>query len=416
VTTQSGSRNGGAGSSHGADEAGVDEAGDRDDDLELRSIRAVWRSMRQEDPPGGGLAELLAAARAKAETMQPRPRLWQRLVAALRRPPALAFVTVMVVVGGAVLFGRRHAEHREVTREVARAASPGAFEAPAAARGPEGTAASHGPAALGQVEGTTGSMIAVPHGSEAGDKDLAPEPPSASGPPPTESAMAQDRALKLQRREVASGTSRAAAGLDLDATRRPGARAPATARIAGPSDAARVAGDDAARVAGDDAARVAGGDAARVAGGDAATLESAAPRANAAGTVMPTQVAKGASSENAGPRANAAGTVMPTQVAKGASSENAGPRAGAPERDKAGPRANVQVQGNAGPRANVPGAATSGNGPRGSLGPLYRQCESAARQGDCVGVKRIVERITTTDRSYRARLAKDSPIAKCLAD
>jgi hypothetical protein len=47
---------------------------------------------------------------------------------------------------------------------------------------------------------------------------------------------------------------------------------------------------------------------------------------------------------------------------------------------------------------------------------LYEQCESAARRGDCVAVKRILGRITKTDRGYRARLAKDSAIAKCLAE
>ena len=372
MTTRSGSRNGGASSSRGADEAGVDEAGDRDDDPELRAIRAVWRSMRQEDPPGGGLAELLTAARAKAETMQPRPRWWQRLAVALRRPPALAFVTVMVVVVGAVLFGR-HAEHRQVRGEVARAASPGALEAPVAARGPDDTAAPRGPAALGQVAATTGPLTAFRHGSEAGDKDLAPEVLSASGPPPTESATAQDRPLTPQRPEVASGTSRAGAGSDLDATRRPGARPPAPALAVG------AARDDAARAAHDD-------DAARAAREDAA----GGAREDAAGPAT------------AGPPVNDPGVPTSTEQAK--------------VTERAERPVNVAGRGNAGQRANAPGAAPPGNAPRGSLGPLYRQCESAARQGDCVGVKRIVGKITTTDRSYRARLAKDSPIAKCLAD
>jgi hypothetical protein len=49
-------------------------------------------------------------------------------------------------------------------------------------------------------------------------------------------------------------------------------------------------------------------------------------------------------------------------------------------------------------------------------GALYQQCELAAQRGDCVAVKRIVGRITATDRGYRARIAKGSPVAKCLAD
>jgi hypothetical protein len=49
---------------------------------------------------------LLAAAREKAESMRETPAWWQRLFTQLRRPPALAFATVMLLVGGAVLVTR----------------------------------------------------------------------------------------------------------------------------------------------------------------------------------------------------------------------------------------------------------------------------------------------------------------------
>lgn len=51
-----------------------------------------------------------------------------------------------------------------------------------------------------------------------------------------------------------------------------------------------------------------------------------------------------------------------------------------------------------------------------TLEQLYQQCETAARRGDCATVRRLVVRITTRDRGYRARIAKDSAVGKCLAD
>jgi hypothetical protein len=50
------------------------------------------------------------------------------------------------------------------------------------------------------------------------------------------------------------------------------------------------------------------------------------------------------------------------------------------------------------------------------LAQLYQQCESAARRGDCVAVRLMVGRIAKTDGGYLARVAKDSPVAKCLAE
>jgi hypothetical protein len=96
--------------------AAREDAGSQDDtDAQLQAMRAVWLSMREEDPPDGGLVDLLAAARAKAETMRTRPTLWQRVLAVLKRPPALAFATVVVLVGGAVLFiGRGKGMHADL--------------------------------------------------------------------------------------------------------------------------------------------------------------------------------------------------------------------------------------------------------------------------------------------------------------
>jgi len=49
-------------------------------------------------------------------------------------------------------------------------------------------------------------------------------------------------------------------------------------------------------------------------------------------------------------------------------------------------------------------------------GDLSRQCEAAAQRGDCATVRRLVDQITRTDRGYRARVAKNSPVGKCLTE
>jgi hypothetical protein len=106
-------------------------AEERADDPERHAMRAVWLAMRDEDPPERGLAELLAAARAKADAMQVRPALWQRVIAGLRRPPPLACAAVLVlVVGGAVILGGRGLDGPAPAR--APAVSRGMTTAPAA--------------------------------------------------------------------------------------------------------------------------------------------------------------------------------------------------------------------------------------------------------------------------------------------
>ncbi|MBV8759408.1 MAG: hypothetical protein JO257_19120 [Deltaproteobacteria bacterium] len=66
-----------------------------------------WLSLPDEDPPERGLAELLAAARVKAEVMA-SPPWWKRMFAVLRRPPVLALATVMILIGGVIVVGGHH--------------------------------------------------------------------------------------------------------------------------------------------------------------------------------------------------------------------------------------------------------------------------------------------------------------------
>jgi hypothetical protein len=80
-----------------------------DDDAEIqrmRELRTALRSMPDEEPPERGLAELMVAARSKAEDLKPVP-WWRRIGAMLRRPSVLALASVLVLVGGAMLIGRR---------------------------------------------------------------------------------------------------------------------------------------------------------------------------------------------------------------------------------------------------------------------------------------------------------------------
>ena len=49
-----------------------------DDDPQLRSLRAVWVTMREEEPSDRGLAALMAAARTQADALKPTPSWWQR--------------------------------------------------------------------------------------------------------------------------------------------------------------------------------------------------------------------------------------------------------------------------------------------------------------------------------------------------
>ncbi|MGE0872683.1 MAG: hypothetical protein AB7P03_29275 [Kofleriaceae bacterium] len=77
-----------------------------DSDPKLKQLRAVWLSMRDEQPSERGLDALLAAARDKADAMrgaETAPSWWQRFTAVMRRPPVLALASAVVLIGGAVV-------------------------------------------------------------------------------------------------------------------------------------------------------------------------------------------------------------------------------------------------------------------------------------------------------------------------
>ena len=369
----------------------------------MRAMRAVWLTMRDEDPPDRGLADLLAAARGKAEAMEPRPSAWQRLLAAMRRPPALALATATVLIAGAALIGRRVASEAPAGAPTSvQISAPTAAGTPA---GSSGTAAAGAPAGSRQdaLDRAAGSGAgAAPAGGEpspaeataARDGEQAardggapaapasvPEPtaPRATRPPPSDSTRAE--ATTAMRPPKPVKTPRAGAGDDLGAIGRE-PTAPSGAQSAGHAEGFASPPRPAPPAAPhDDRA------------GTADASLTAAPTA-------PRPPSTGAASHAHGRE--------PSPGASGGESPPPRPAATTPDAPRPEPRAPASSDAEAhdGRTARAPAPP----------GDLYRQCETAARQGDCAAVRRLVSQITRTDRGYRARIARDSAVGKCLAE
>jgi len=218
---------------------------DRDDDPEadpqLKQLRAVWVSMREEEPSDRGLAALMAAARDKASTLKPAERWWQRVLAVLRRPPVFALATVTVLLGGALVIAR-HGDTLTPpstvgaggpsTREpVESSASPSPPSLPATATSPAAEAPSPptSPVTSSSTQATapvqppahrkhTGATAKAPlrardeqeaplrRGAPTGGLAIATDT-EAAPPPPTESAPATTATLEEARAET-SGSAK----------------------------------------------------------------------------------------------------------------------------------------------------------------------------------------------------------------
>ncbi len=202
-------------------------ADDPKDDPELeklRQLRAVWLALPEEEPPKHGMAELMAAARAKAVEMQPRSSWWQTLLVTLRRPPVLALATVMVLVGGAVFIGRRNADVE------APALAPRTPPAGTIARGPV-TPANESAPGMTAGEAASGSAAAIP----SRDRGAAPTVTVApAGDPQVANPVAGDKAGKDAPTDT---TPRKAPPAKAEPVRRP---APPAAHAALKSKAAKL--------------------------------------------------------------------------------------------------------------------------------------------------------------------------------
>lgn len=157
---------------------------DDDDDGSLKPLRAVWLSMRDEEPPAGGMAALMAAARDKAEQMKAKPTAWQRFLGAMRRPPVLALAGVAVLISGAIVLGNRGDSMRAPTEP----AAPTLERAPAI-EAPAGSAVetpapveTHSDSGARKVE----APVAPPTKPQRPAKKYVAKPAPPAAPPPTE--------------------------------------------------------------------------------------------------------------------------------------------------------------------------------------------------------------------------------------
>jgi hypothetical protein len=383
VTVRQGSRDGlagrarrdyGAGRNGDGDDRGGDPA-EGDDGPELAAMRSVWLAMRDEDPPERGLAELLAAAGAKAQAMQARPAWWQRLAAGLRRPPALALATVLMLVGGAVVVGRHGVD----------------APVPVSAREPSGVVAAD-PAV----------SVTPPVGSSRADGSFAEGQTTANPAPAAEATAAK----------VGAGAGSPGDPVPPEATVKPEVAVRYRVTPGGaPAAPAGVAPEEGHRAA-DAEPVVTTREATGGFTGD--TVKPPAPPAHVARKPEPTL--KAPSREAPAPAPAPSGASSSDDLAGTARASHNAPPPPADTED--GAKQAGKKAGNAAKDDEATSTARdkSGPSPGASIDQLYKQCEAAARRGDCAAVRRLVMRITARDRGYRARLAQESPVGKCLAD
>jgi hypothetical protein len=339
-------------------------SGADDDDDEVRKLREVhsaFRAMPDEEPPQRGLAELMAAARVKAEAMTVKPAPWWRV---LFRPPMLALATVMVLVGGAVLIGR-HSDSMKAESPTAPVGN---------GRDQSDLSLDKGPAVGSATGATTTTTKSLDTATDRPDEEK-------------QGQRDGDATAKAGNGEAANRTV---------ITTPPPAQPtkPPTAQLAGSGSPGS---------------------------GNAAPVPR--PVEHAAHRPAPDHAPVVPRSETAPPPPPPAPPkIDPPSTTTGIS---AGGASAADTKDKAaqddaadGARKKDDAKKEAAPAPAPPPEVSSerrGAPHEPSIDQLVRQCQAAATRGDCTAAKSIAARIKkANDEAYRARVVKDAAIAKCL--
>jgi hypothetical protein len=331
-------------------------------DLKLDAMRAVWLSMRDEEPPGRGLAELMAAARNQATATEPPPSLWQRALALVRRPPVLALASALVLIGGGAIVALRPAP------PLARRDAAIVPQEPSAE-----SAGSSVPTGQGSAMGA-GSSVPTEQGSAMG-----------AGSPTAPSLAAASTATTAVQEESAASVRGAAPPVPVAPRPTPVAPSSETS-VPAPSNGQRASATKADTVAGRNNA-----------GADAKANTEAAANRDASKTAPP-------AGEK---RERAASPAPPVEVTLRGNS-----RRGTPHRPASHGGDDVIPSESSAPEAQ--GSQPSQPAPTARVEQLGKDCLAAAQRGDCATAYRLLGQISRMDQAYGDRLSKEAALTRCL--